>query len=390
MKKVVALLVLLFVVSSCQEQPVGHHSLDAAYAVLGSDFPLEPPLDYSSTAPNYITKDNRLDGDVDDKKATLGRILFYDKALSLNNSISCGSCHIQSHGFGDTLTQSIGLDGGVTSRQSMRIVNTRFADVKRMFWDRRAMNMRDQVTQPIQDHIEMGFSGTAGQPTIDSLIERLSALNHYPALFDWAFEDGASITEDRIGEALEHFVSSIESFDSKFDDGFSAQGTLQPSFQNFTTLENEGKALFLAPPQLNIQNIRVGGGAGCAGCHRPPEFDIVPNSRNNGVDREAGNPAGFDTTNTRSPTLRDLFDPNGQVNTPMMHTGNFKQFTTVIEHYNEVIPDVNNTTVDTRLKRGQGTVKLELSTNEREALEAFVKTLTGANLYVDQKWSSPF
>lgn len=386
-----AFLLGILLLAACGRTGEGAYELDAAYTYLGADFPLEPPLDYSSAAPDYITRDNRLDGDVDNRKATLGRVLFYDKQLSLNNSIACGSCHIQAHAFGDTLQQSMGLDGGLTSRQSMRLVNTRFADLPAMFWDRRAMHLRDQVIQPIKDHVEMGFSGTGDQPSFDSLCTKLSAREYYTQLFDWAFDqDGVEINEQRIARALEHFVSSIESFDSKFDEGLVQVAAVQNPFPNYTTAENNGKALFLAPPELNNQNVRTSGGAGCAGCHRPPEFDIDPMSGNNGVDKEAGNPAGFDTTNTRSPSLRDVFGPNGGVNTPMMHTGNFLEFTTIVEHYNEVIPDVNNRTVDGRLVRGLTSVKLELTSTERADLEAFVRTLTGSNMYSDERWSSPF
>ena len=171
----------------CGRGGSSYFELDAAYRVFGVDFPLEPPLDYSSNAPNYIHRDNRIGGDVDDRKATLGRVLFYDKQLSLNNSISCGSCHIQSHAFGDTSQQSMGLNGGFTSRQSMRLVNTRFADLPAMFWDRRAVNLNNQVTQPIQDHIEMGFSGTGNQPGLDILLDKLVTIDYYPELFDSGF-----------------------------------------------------------------------------------------------------------------------------------------------------------------------------------------------------------
>ena len=390
MKKYVFILGILLL-AACGRVGNGAYELDAAYTFLGADFPLEPPLDYGSSAPDYITRDNRLNGDVDDRKATLGRVLFYDKQLSLNNSIACGSCHIQSHAFGDTSQQSVGLDGGLTSRQSMRLVNTRFAALPAMFWDRRAINLKNQVTQPIQDHIEMGFSGTGGQPGMDSLFAKLKGLPYYSELFDWAFEqEGVTINKQRLAQALEHFVSSIESFDSRFDEGFAAAGDIQGQYSNFTPAENRGKFLFRVPPQLNNQNIRTAGGAGCAGCHRPPEFDIDPMSGNNGVDQEAGNPAGFDTTNTRSPSLRDIFGPDGQINTPMMHTGNFLEFTTIVEHYNEVIPDVNNRTVDSRLVRGLTPVKLEFTSTERTDLEAFIKTLTGHNVYTDERWSSPF
>lgn len=381
----------ILILAACGRSGQGTYELDAAYTFLGADFPLEPPLDYSSTAPDYIEKDNRINGDVDDRKATLGRVLFYDKQLSLNNTVACASCHIQSHAFGDTSQQSVGLDGGLTGRQSMRLVNTRFADLPAMFWDRRAIHLRDQVIQPIKDHIEMGFSGTGDQPGFDSLLIKLSAREYYTQLFDWAFDqEEVEINEQRIALALEHFVSSIESFDSKFDEGFAAAGGIQGPYTNFTPAENRGKALFSAPPQLDNQNVRIGGGAGCAGCHRPPEFDIDPMSRNNGVDKVAGNPAGFDTTNTRSPSLRDVFGPDGSINTPMMHTGNFLEFTTIVEHYNEVIPDVDNRTVDGRLVRGLTSVKLELTSTERADLEAFVRTLSGSKMYTDARWSTPF
>lgn len=390
MKKHACILGIL-ILAACGRVGEGLYELDAAYAHLGADFPLEPPFDYSSSAPDYITRDNRLDMDVDDRKATLGRVLFYDKQLSLNNSIACGSCHIQLHAFGDTSQQSVGLDGGLTSRQSMRLVNTRFAALPAMFWDRRAINLRNQVTQPIQDHIEMGFSDTGNQPGLDSLLAKLQGLPYYSELFDWAYEQtGVTINKQRLSQALEHFVSSIESFDSRFDEGFATVGEIQGQYSNFTPAENRGKFLFSAPPQLDNENVRTAGGAGCAGCHRPPEFDIDPMSGNNGVDKEAGNPGGFDTTNTRSPSLRDIFSTNGQINTPMMHTGNFLEFTTIVEHYNEVIPDVNNRTVDGRLVRGLTSVKLELTSTERADLEAFIKTLTGNNIYTNERWSSPF
>ena len=273
----------------------------------------------------------------------------------------------------------------------MRLLNTRFAELPSMFWDRRAINLRNQVTQPIEDHIEMGFSGTGDQPGLDSLLTKLQGLQYYSELFDWAFErEGTTINKQRIAQALEHFVSSIESFDSRFDEGFAAAGDIQGSYSNFTPAENRGKSLFLTPPQLNNQNVRTGGGVGCACCHRPPEFDIDPGSANNGVDHEARNPQGFDTTNTKSPTLRDVFNSAGIINTPMMHTGDFLEFTTIIEHYNEVIPNVDNRTVDPRLVRGMSSLQMELTTSEREDLELFIKTLTGSNIYSDTRWSSPF
>ena len=355
----------------------------------GSDFPVEPPFDYQSKAPSYVQLDNRIGAGIDDKKATLGRVLFYDKNLSFNNSIACASCHQQNAAFGDTSSRSIGLDGGLTGRQSMRLANLRFSSEGKMFWDERAISLNDQVTQPIQDHIEMGFSGLQGQPGMNSLLTKLDSIPYYNELFSWAFGN-KSASEAFIAEALTDFVSSIESFDSKYDQGVQTSGTINGPFSNFTVEENHGLELFLTPAQLNGSGIRTGGGIGCAGCHSPPEFSIGAGIHNNGVDHVAGDPSGFDTTNTKSPSLRDVLNSSGTPNTPMMHTGDFLEFTTIIEHYNEVIPDVNNTTMDPRLAKGPSVVKMELTTSEREDLESFVMTLTGSALYSDVRWSSPF
>ena len=355
----------------------------------GSDFPVEPPFDYQSKAPSYVQLDNRIGAGIDDKKATLGRVLFYDKNLSFNNSIACASCHQQNAAFGDTSSRSMGLDGGLTGRQSMRLANLRFSSEGKMFWDERAISLNDQVTQPIQDHIEMGFSGLQGQPGMTSLLTKLDSIPYYNELFSWAFGN-KSASEAFIAEALTDFVSSIESFDSKYDQGVQTSGTINGPFSNFTVEENHGLELFLTPAQLNSSGIRTGGGIGCAGCHSPPEFSIGAGIHNNGVDHVAGDPSGFDTTNTKSPSLRDVLNSSGTPNTPMMHTGDFLEFTTIIEHYNEVIPDVNNTTMDPRLAKGPSVVKMELTTSEREDLESFVMTLTGSALYSDVRWSSPF
>ena len=388
---ILALSTAALLLTSCgKTEPTPAEPFEAVYGTFGTSIPVEPPYSYSSQAPAYIQKDNRGGIAIDDKKATLGRVLFYDKALSDNQTIACASCHQQQFAFSDTAQRSIGLNGELTGRHSMRLVNNRFAIEQHMFWDERAADLEAQVVQPIQDHIEMGFSGTNGQPGVSVLVDRLQNTDYYRELFAWAFDGDSTVTLGKMGLALTDFVNSIESFDTKFDDGFTTIAALNQPFQNFTAQENQGKALFLAPPNVDINGIRTGGGAGCAGCHQPPEFDIDPNSRNNGVDHVAGDPASADFTNTRSPSLRDVIGPNGQPNGPMMHTGDFIEFQTVIEHYNEVIADVNNNTLDLRLRRGPNRLQLELTANERTALEAFVKTLTGSDVYTDSRWSNPF
>lgn len=325
-----------------------------------------------------INKDNTPgDNAITNAGATLGRVLFYDKRLSRNDTISCSSCHQQSKAFGDSATASTGVNG-TTGRHSMRLINSRFATESRFFWDERADTLEDQTTRPIQDHVEMGFSGTSGDPSFADLVTKLSAIEEYRVLFALMFGD-ATITEARVQSALAQFVRSIQSFDSRYDVGRAQVNADNVDFPNFSASENTGKQLFLAPPNQ--------GGAGCAGCHRAPEFDIDPNSRNNGI--TASLSGGTDLTNTRAPSLRDMANPTGTLNGGLMHDGSRTSLLQVIAHYAAIPGD--NANLDQRLRRPGGNVQtLNLSTQQRNDLVAFLLTLTGSAVYTDARWSDPF
>ena len=333
----------------------------------------------NQTIPNYINKDNTGSNRITDEGATLGRVLFYDKNLSSDNTVSCSSCHQQSAAFGDLLQASEGVNG-TTGRHSMRLVNARFADEENFFWDERASSLEFQTTQPIQDHVEMGFSGSEGDESIEDLIVKLQAIPYYQELFTHAFGD-ETVTEDRMQSAMAQFVRSIQSFDSRYDAGRATVGNDGANFPNFSAQENTGKQLFLARPTVN-NGLRVGGGLGCAGCHRVPEFDIDPNSASNGVFASLTG-EGTDAEVTRSPSLRDIFDANGQLNGGLMHTGDMTM-EDVLDHYNNVPANAPN--VDRRV-RGQ---QLQMTDDEKEAVVAFIKTLSGSDMYANEKWSDPF
>ncbi|MFZ9700153.1 MAG: cytochrome c peroxidase [Flavobacteriales bacterium] len=338
---------------------------------------------YGLAVPAYITKDNApAPNAADNMRATLGRVLFYDARLSVNNAISCASCHKQEFAFGDTAVRSVGHTGGLTGRHSMRLINARFGTETRFFWNERASSLDDQTSQPIQDAVEMGFSGQGGQPGIDSLIRKLESIPEYPALFQLAF-GSPDISEMYIQRALSTFLRSIASFDSKFDVGMAQAPNLGAPFPNFSAQENNGKTLFLTPPPA---------GAGCQGCHRGPEFDIDPNSRNNNIVAVAGGqPGQLDLGNTRSPSLRDLVNPAGQLNGPLMHDGSKTSLMQVIDHYNLIVPVPGNTNLDPRLAGPQNQGQnLNLSNADKTALVAFLRTLSGTAVYTAEQWSNPF
>ncbi|MEM1093280.1 MAG: cytochrome c peroxidase [Bacteroidota bacterium] len=356
---------------------------DIAFTFRGSIDPNNPANYANQAVPRYINRDNTQGNAITDHGAMLGRVLFYDTKLSVDNTVSCASCHQQQAAFGDPDVLSAGVNG-LTGRQSMRLVNPRFATERRFFWDERANTLEVQTTMPIQDHIEMGFSGENGAPTFADLTERMSGYLYYQQLFNVAFGT-PEITEERMQLALAQFVRSIQAFDSRFDEGRMQAGSLNAAFPNFTVDENTGKQLFFGAPQFQGRN-RVGGGLGCGGCHRGETLDIDPQSLNNGVVSNAN--GGADFTVTRSPSLRDLFAPQGHLNTPLMHDGSHTTIDAVLDHYN-IIDGMGNPNLDQRLARGGGQ-RLNITADERVALIAFLKTLTSQNLYTDEKWSDPF
>jgi cytochrome c peroxidase len=308
--------------------------------------------------------------------------------LSIDSSVSCATCHQQQFAFSDTSSPSKGVKNGITGRQSMRLVNVRYAAESKFFWDERAASLEQQTTQPIKDHAEMGFSGIDGRPEFNQLMSNLSNTNYYQELFKFVYGD-ATINETRIQESLSHFIRSIQSFDSKYDIGRAMVNNNNQNFPNYTPQENIGKNLFNTPPVFDANSNRISGGLGCNGCHNAPEFDIDPNTGNNGIVGKL-NATGIDITNTRAPTLRDLVNTSGVPNTPMMHTGIIKTLQAAIGHYGTINIAPGNNRLDPRLRPNGIGQKLNLTATEVNAVIAFLKTLSGTALYQDKKWSDPF
>jgi cytochrome c peroxidase len=385
---IVAVIVLLVACSKADNGPTTQTVYAAVAAAFGTQIDLNNLANYAAqTKPAYIVKDNTGNNPITNAKATLGRVLFYDKKLSIDNTISCASCHKQAFAFSDTSIISAGVAGGLTDRHSMRLVNERFGVEAKFFWDERAASMESQTTQPIADHKEMGFSGQAGRAGIAALLAKLQATDYYNELFKFTYGD-ITVTEPRLQECLGQFIRSIQSFDSKYDAGRAAVPNDGVPFLNFTAQENTGKDLFLTPPVFDGNSSRIGGGLGCNGCHNAPEFDIDPNTRNNGVIALAVG-AGQDVNVTRAPTLRDLVNNRGELNTRLMHTGGIRDLATAVSHYGGFINDNRN--LDQRLKpNGVNVQRLNLQPAEIAAVVAFLKTLAGTNVYTDKKWATPF
>ena len=393
-----SLITIVVVLVSCSKRdsalvtPSTSVTITDPYAAIKANFGTEiNPLSWTNyagqTHPPYIVKDNGINNPIINAKATLGRVLFYDKSLSVTNTVACANCHKQEFAFSDTAQASQGVLGGTTDRHAMRLINTRFAEEVHFFWDERAATLEAQTTQPIVAHNEMGFSGVSGRDNLTTLLAKLQGIDYYKELFTAVYGD-VTVTEPRLQECLAQFIRSIQSFDSRFDSGRAQVNNDRTNFPNFTTEENTGKSLYMTPPVFDANSIRISGGLGCNACHRAPEFDIDPNSRNNGVIASISG-ASVDISVTRSPSLRDVVNANGVTNGPLMHSGVIKNLGTVIAHYAAGI--VNNANLDGKLKpNGRNVQQLNLQAGESAAIIAFMKTLTGKNVYTDKKWASPF
>jgi cytochrome c peroxidase len=389
--QIILSLLALIGLASCSNNSDDNYEEVTTYpfveAEFGSSIDLQNLANYANQAvPAYITKNNAQGNIISDKGATLGRVLFYDKKLSSNNTISCSNCHIQADAFGDVAVASQGVNG-TTGRHSMRLINVRFANEAKFFWDERAINLETQTSMPIKDHGEMGFSGQNGDQSFSDLIVKLNAVGYYRELFKFAYGT-EEITETKIQTALSQFIRSIQSFDSKYDAGRALAANENQNFANFTAQENQGKNLFLTAPNFT-SGVRTSGGLGCAGCHRAPEFDIDPNTGNNGIIGTIAG-TGIDITNTRAPSLRDLVKIDGTTNGPMMHTGVITSLQQAIGHYGTINIAPGNNNLDQRLRPGGVGQQLNLTAAEVNSVIAFLRTLSGNDVYTNPKWSNPF
>ncbi len=312
----------------------------------------------------------------------LGRMLFYEKMLSADNSISCGTCHQQEKAFTDGRALALGVSKRELPRNSMALVNLLWGP-QRFMWDGRAQSLEDQALQPIENPDEMG-------ETLDNVVIKLQAMPIYVEKFRTAFgtED---ITPTRIARALATFQRTLISFDSKYDQYLRGEVDLDEQ-------ERWGHQLFTTHPDAKA-GIR---GANCVDCHSQfltSGFQIgFDGFSNNGLDDEGALETGlfavtgetYDRGKFKVPTLRNI-----ELTAPYMHDGRFKTLEEVLDHYNEHIRD--STTLDPLIReasnhtrKGDEPPGLDLTEEEKAAVIAFLKTLTDQGFITNERFSDPF
>lgn len=279
----------------------------------------------------------------------LGRSLFYEPRLSRNNTISCGSCHIQSSGF----TQhghdvSHGIDDLLGTRNSPPIMNLAWNSA--FMWGGGIYDLDLQPIAPITTHVEM-------DETLDNVMAKLRLVAKYPTMFKAAFGT-EEINTARLMKALSQFMVMCVSANSKYD-----KVMRKEAGQSFTADEQAGYALFQAK---------------CSTCHKEPLF-TDGSFRNNGLAPSPINDLGLYTATLletdrykfKVPSLRNL-----SYTTPYMHDGRFLTLNGVFNHYNDEVQQTAN--LDPLLQQN-GKPGISLTADDRIKLTAFLKTLDDAD-----------
>lgn len=308
------------------------------------------PLEITSRFPKEtLPQDNPLTA----QGVALGDRLFHENRLSVNDSISCSTCHQQATGFSDSRKFSIGAEGHLGKRRSMPLVN--LAWQKSFFWDGRAPTLREQVLMPIRDPHEMNEKPEA-------VAEKLGKDPVYQKLFSAAF-GSPEVTPDRMALALEQFLLTKVSQESRFDLALRKAGEL-------TETEKRGLQLFVTEhaPERGLR------GADCFHCHGGMLF-TDHEFHDNGLDLEKSDIGRMTVTGNevdrgkfKTPSLRNV-----ALRAPYMHDGRFATLEEVVEHYNSGVHRRPN--LDPNLAKHPA-AGLGLTDQEKGELVAFLRTLT--------------
>jgi len=310
----------------------------------------------------------------------LGRMLFYEKKLSSDNTISCGSCHKQKFAFADSVAFSSGVGGTLGTRNALALSNLAFQS--QFFWDGRAASLELQVPFPIQNPLEM-------HQVLDSVVKELQATTMYPSLFKAAFGSDI-ITTDNIAKAISQFERTFVSYRSRYD-----QYLLTSNPNLLTAQEYAGLILFMQHP-YNLLDPGIQApirGANCGDCHQGTLLTIQT-FLNNGLDSVFKDPGYEDFTGNmedlgkfKIPSLRNI-----ALTAPYMHDGRFATLQDVLTHYNEHV--LSSPTMSPKMLAsniyGPKSTYLALDSTEVAAVLAFLYTLTDSAYITDTTLSNPF
>ena len=278
------------------------------------------------------------------KKIELGRVLFFDKRLSKDNTIACASCHLPQFAFTDGRPVSTGIKGQKGGRSAPVSFNRLFS--KAQFWDGRAATLEDQSVGPFINPIEHGFANH------DEMIAKMKKIPGYRKLFKEVF--GGDVTIDGVGKAIASFQRTVLSGNSpgdRFDQG-GDEKAISPEAQKGLALFREKARCTKCHSGFNFtdekfHNLGIGWDTGTVDLGR---YMVTKNATDIGA--------------FKTPTLREIAR-----SAPYMHDGRFKTLEEVVNFYNK--GGVKNPHQDELV------LPLELTDEEKRDLVAFLRTLNG-------------
>ncbi|WP_245189744.1 cytochrome-c peroxidase [Lunatimonas salinarum] len=307
--------------------------------------PLEDRIQFEKPVhfpePIYTFRNNA----VTEEGFKLGRTLFFDPALSRDGSVSCSSCHVQSHAFADTWLHpfSFGVEDREGKRNAPPLFNLAFQ--REFFWDGGVTHLDFAPILAFESEIEMDLS-------FEEVVSRIRRHTTYPEKFKNAF-GVEEVTGPYVLHALSQFMVMMVSANSKYDE------YLNGNARALNSIELEGLALFRKH---------------CEGCHQEPLFTDL-SYRNNGAQvkisdfgREIVTEVPQDRAKFKVPSLRNI-----ELTSPYMHNARFETLEQVLDHYTEGV--IDQVTIDP-LVFNEGKPKIKLSEEEKAKIVAFLKTLT--------------
>lgn len=266
---------------------------------IAADPPSKPPL---GLTPVPVPADNPMTAE----KIALGKQLYFDGRLSLDNKVSCASCHDPAKGFSNGERFATGVGGKKGGRSAPTVINSAYSTLQ--FWDGRAKTLEEQALGPIQNPIEMTM-------TLDDVVKRLNGIAGYKSQFKKVF--GTDVTSEGIAKAIAAYERTVVSGNAPYDK-FKAGDT-----KALSESAQRGMKLFF-------------GKAHCSACHAGPNFS--DNSFHNvgvGMDKKDFDKGradisklSGDTGAFKTPTLREIART-----APYFHDGSAKTLEEVVDHY---------------------------------------------------------
>ena len=278
-------------------------------------------------------------------KEELGEKLFFEKRLSQDNKISCGSCHLPNFAFADTVSLSRGVGGRFGRRNTPSAMN--MASRELFFFDGRAKTLEEQAVFPIEDHNEMAI-------LMDDAVLKIASDKTYQNLFKKLYN--SEVKREHILNAISEFERSLES-SSPFDD------YMQGNSNAISASAKRGHSVFTKKENR------------CFECHFTPDF-TGDEFRNVGLfDNKKYKDSGRylitknvnDLGKFKVPGLRNV-----AVTMPYMHDGSMKTLREVIEYYN----DIHKTVASPINADSLVLTPIKLSTQDITDIEAFLISLT--------------